>query len=434
MHTSTRFPRLFLALALLHTAAAHAAGFALIEQSASGMGAAFAGAAATAEDASTVFFNPAGMTYLPERQQVVLAGHAIKPTAEFSNNGSQRSPLAGGLPTFGNNGGDAGHWALVPNLYLAQPLFPGVKLGLGVNVPFGLKTSYAEGWVGRYQALESDLKSVNINPAIAVKATDWLSLGLGFSAMWMQADVSNAVDFGGLLRRPQAVDGQSWLQGESWGWGWNLGALFQITADTRLGLAYRSQVHQDLQGTATFSHVPLALLPRFSDGPAHSQVSLPDSLSASVVHQLDADWQLLADVTWTNWSVFQDFTVTRGNGYVLASTPEHWHDTVRAAIGAAYQLNPALKLRTGLAYDESPVPGQYRTPRIPDSDRIWLSAGVAYSLTPASRVDFGYTHIFIMNASVNKTTDSSAPVLRDTLRGSYDSAVDILSAQFSHTF
>jgi len=419
--------------ALLIPAVTHASGYALIEQSASGMGNAFAGAAATAEDATTIFFNPAGMMYLPDNQ-LVLAGHAIKPSADFNNQGSHLSSLTGARPTLGDNGGGIGDWNFLPNFYFAKSVHPNIKLGLGVNTPFGLNTDYANTWVGRYQALDSDLKTVNINPSIAFKATDWLSLGAGFSAMWMKADLSNAIDFGTLFKLPQALDGQARLSGDGWGWGWNLGALFQLGPATRLGLAYRSQVHQTLQGTATFSGVPLPLAPLFPDGPVRAQVSTPDSLSASVFHQINGTWDVMADLTWTNWSVFQDLTATRPSGSVLSSTQEHWSDTFRVSVGGNYHVNDKLKLRTGFAYDESPVSTAFRTARIPDSDRYWLSLGANYQLTPTSSVDFGYAHLFFVNANIDKTTDTSSAALKDTLRGRYDGQVDILSAQFTHAF
>ena len=406
-----------IAILLGSVGAAHAAGYAIIEQSGSGIGNAFAGAAATAEDASTIFFNPAGMAYLPDNQ-LVMAGHVIDSSIEFSDRGSLRSPLTGGLPTTGGNGGNAGNWAFVPNVYVAKAIHPKVKLGLGVNAPFGLLTNYDNGWVGRYQALTSDLKTVNINPSISYQATDWLSLGLGFSAMWAQAELSNAIDFGTLVRAPQRVDGLGVLKGESWGWGWNLGAIFQVAPSTRVGVSYRSQVHQNLEGIASFSGVPRPLAPLFPNGHVNAKLATPDSVSGSVFHQLDGQWDLLADLTWTHWSVFQDLTTVRTSGIPLSSTAEHWNDSFRASIGASFHYDENLKFRSGFAYDQSPVPNTYRTPRIPDSDRFWLSIGANYQLAQGTSLDFGYTHIFLANASINKTTDSSVAALRDQVSGS----------------
>jgi long-chain fatty acid transport protein len=146
----------------------------------------------------------------------------------------------------------------------------------------------------------------------------------------------------------------------------------------------------------------------------------------------------MADLTWTHWSVFHDQTVIRTSGPLagrtLSSVPENWDNTIRVSLGASYRYNDALKLRAGLAYDQSPVSLEFRTPRTPNTDRTWLSLGANYRFTPTTSMDVGYTHIFVNDASLNKTTDTSIPALRDTLNGSYDSNVNIFSVQFTHTF
>lgn len=206
---------------------AAAAGYAIVEQSVAGLGNAYAGGAAAAEDASTLFYNPAGLTRLP-RAQFSAGLHGIFPSARFQNRGS--TDLTGGTLS-GGEGGDAGRALAVPNLYVSQPLSRGVHLGLGLFSPFGLSTRYHAGWVGRYYALKSDLVSLNINPALACAVTDRLSVGVGINAQYLKAELSNAIDFGaifGLLgvagMAPQQQDGLVTLKGDSWSWGYNLGA------------------------------------------------------------------------------------------------------------------------------------------------------------------------------------------------------------------
>ena len=441
-----------IAAALLTGAAANASanGFALSEQSASGLGNAFAGGGAIAEDASTIFFNPAGMTYLPDNQ-LVMAAHAIRPSAEFNNNGSHS---ARGVATEGDDGGNAGDWAFAPNIYFAKALNNNVSLGVGINAPFAYKTDYVKGWVGRYQALKTELKTININPSIAFKASDKISLGLGFSAMRTEAELTNAVDFGticatalggcGIGATFQKNDGFARVSGDDWGFGWNAGAIFQITNATRLALAYRSAVHQKLEGHAYFDNVPAAfalspaLRAGFADGSISAKLTTPDSASASIFHQINHQWDVMADLTWTHWSVFHDQTIIRTSGALagrtLSNIPQNWDNTIRASLGASYRYSGALKLRAGLAYDQSPVSLEFRTPRTPNTDRTWLSLGANYRFTPTSSMDVGYTHIFVNNASLNKTTDTSIAALRDTVNGIYDSDVNIFSMQFTHTF
>jgi long-chain fatty acid transport protein len=381
-----------------------AAGFALIEQNASGLGNAYAGQAASAQDASTIFFNPAGMTYLPDRQ-VVLAGHLIKPQAEFSGTVSPAS-LGGG------NGGDAGDLAFVPNAYFAFRLTPDVHLGVGMNAPFGLKTEYDPTWKGRTQAIKSELKTINLNPSIAWKASETLSLGAGVSIQYAEATLTSSANSAGIAT----------IQANDYGWGFNLGLLWQPTPATRLGLAYRSEVKHTLEGDVAFSVASVA------NGQVAAEATLPDSASLSLFHTLSPKWDLLADVTWTGWSDFKELRIVRNGGVLLQVTPENWSDSYRYSAGANYHLNDKLMLRGGVAFDETPVSDAFRTSRIPDEDRTWLAFGAQYRLSDKSLLDFGYAHLFIKDARINKT---EGPV---TLTGTYKGSVDILSAQYTYSF
>ena len=400
--------------------AAQAAGFALIEQSGSGMGNAFAGSSAIAEDASTVYFNPAGMTYI-EGTQLVGALHLIKPSAEFNNNGS----LPGGGPRpLGGSGGDAGDLAFIPNMYFKTDLNDSIKLGIGINAPFGLKTEYDNGWIGRFQALKSEVKTVNINPAIAFKLNDQLSLGFGVSAMWAQATLTRAVNLG-------AAESDVHIKGEDWGYGYNLGAIYQATPDTRFGLAYRSKVDQHLEGDAKFG-APLAA----NNTSVKANIALPETLSLSAFSRLNDTWDVMGDVTWTRWSRFKELKIIRANGSLLALTPENWDDTMRYSIGVNYHYSDSIKLRGGLAYDEEAISDQFRTARIPGNDRKWLSLGAGWKVTPNSNIDVGYSHLFISSAKIddNQTAAIVGPPGNGRLTGSYDASVDILSMQYTHNF
>ncbi|KVW96664.1 OmpP1/FadL family transporter [Thiobacillus denitrificans] len=412
---SHRVNRLAAALVLAGCAnLAHAAGFALIEQNASGLGNAYAGQAAAATDASTIFFNPAGMTYLPDRQGVA-AGHLIKPQAEFT--GTVTPAIGGG------NGGDAGGLALVPNAYFAFRLTPDVHLGVGMNAPFGLKTEYDATWKGRTQAVKSELKTINLNPSIAWKASESLSLGAGVSIQYAEATLTNSAGGAGLAT----------VKGDDYGWGYNLGALWQASEATRIGLAYRSEVEQTLAGDVGFSTVASL------DGPVNAGITLPDSASLSLFHKLSPKWDLLADVTWTGWSDFKELRIVRNSGAVLAVTPENWDDSYRYSLGANYHLNDKLTLRGGFAFDETPVSDASRTARIPDEDRTWIAFGAQYRLSRQSAINVGYAHLFVKDARINKTEDSYLPPQPNpptpvTLSGTYKASVDILSAQLTLNF
>lgn len=402
-----RLDRLMAALPLTVCAnLVHAAGFALIEQNASGLGNAYAGQAAVAADASTIFFNPAGMAYLPDRQ-VVLAGHLIKPKAEFS--GSVSPAISGG------QGGDAGSWALVPNAYFAFRLTPDVHLGVGVNSPFGLKTDYDADWIGRYQAITSEVKTVNLNPSIAWKVSDSLALGAGLNLQWVEATLTNRIRIP-ILGQPLVK-----IKGDDYGWGYNLGVLWQLSANTRIGLAYRSEVDYTLEGKSSTSNPLVNAL----NGPVTASVVLPDSASLSLFHRLSPKWDLLADVTWTGWSDFDDLPI---KGTVNKTTVENWKDIARYSLGVTWHPSDKLSLRGGVAYDEAPVSDAYRTPRIPDGARTWVAFGGQYQFSKRSTIDFGYAHLFVNDPGLQSSDNGT------TLTGQYESAVDILSAQMTLNF
>jgi len=417
-----------------------AAGFALIEQDASGLGNAFAGGAAVAEDAGTIYFNPAGMTRLPGKQ-VLAAAHAIGTNVKFTNQGSTTL----GQPLTGGNGGNAGGWNAVANLYLSWQLNDSLWLGLGVNSPFGLKTEYEQGWVGRYQALNSELMTININPSIAYKVSDKVSLGFGVSAQRIDATLSKAIDQGticlgvappgvcnAVVGPPQTADAQQQLSAGDWGYGFNLGALFQISPDMRIGVNYRSQIKYTLTGSSTYSSVnPLfAGNPSFQNTSASADLTVPDSASVSVFQTFGDKWEMMSDITWTHWSVFNQLTVNFANGAPSNTTPEQWLNTWRFSLGLNYKFNEQWKLRTGVAWDQSPVPNpQVRNPRVPDNSRTWLAIGGSWSFAKGASVDVGYAHLFVPDTSINHTESASG-----TLIGTYNNSVDIISLQVVYSF
>ncbi len=408
---------------------AEAAAFALIEQS-SGLGNAFAGGAAGAEDATTIFFNPAGMSRL-KGNQVTVAGSLIQPSIKFSNTGS----TAAALQPFGDNGGDAGSLVLVPNTYMVMEVEPALRFGLGINSPFGLQTQYDPTWVGRFQAINSKIRTINLNPSFSYEMNDSVSLGLGLSYQHITGDLSNAVNYsaaaGGLLG--PNLEGVSSMSGSDSAWGYNFGVLFNIAPDTRIGLSYRSKINYNLNGSVSFSNVPAALQGQaaLQNGNVSLPISMPDMASISGFHQLNDKWDVMADASWTGWSVMQQMVVTRSNGSVLQTTPENWTNTWRFSLGSTYHYNEQWLARVGAAYDQTPVPAAYLNARIPDNNRTWLTFGGQYKVSDTSKVDFGYAHLFVKDTSIaNNQTATGA----GDLVGTYSSSIDIVAVQYAYNF
>lgn len=426
---------------------ASASGFALIEQGVRGLGNAFAGGAAVAEDATTIFFNPAGLTRL-EGNNIEVALHAISPSTKFSDSGSTTTPLIGGFPLTGGDGGNAGDLALIPNIYWARKMNEKLFLGIGINVPFGLATDYDEDWKGRYHGVKSEVASININPTLAYKFTDKFSVGLGFNAQKLDGTFSNAIDYGtinalvgaGLPLSPQGDDGFVTMEADDYGYGYNLGFLFEQSDETRYGLSYRSEIEFDLEGDATFTSPNaytdiLAGLSGLVDGPATSNITLPQHASASVFHQLSDEWAMMGDVTWTGWSSVEELRIEFASGADDAVTTLDWNDTWRLAMGFTYSPNEKWDYRFGGAYDESPVPNPaLRTVRVPGNDRFWFTLGTSYQINDAFALSGGYAHLFISNAGIHKEGLVAEEVTRGAIIGEYSAAVDILSVQLSWCF
>lgn len=407
----------------LGSATSHAAAFQLLEGNASGLGNAYAGSAAVAEDASTVFFNPAGMTLLPGRN-VAFSVDLVRPQAEFSNRGS----VAAFGQAVGGNGGDAGDWAGIPAGYMTWQLTDRVFAGLGVGAPFGLKTHYDDNWAGRFHAVKSEIKTVNINPSIAFKVSDVFSVGLGVNFQRIDADLTNAVNTVALAGAGTSALGR--IKGDDTAWGWNVGAMWQVSDTTRLGATYRSKIDYKLEGTARFTGSAAAFLNGARGGDVTADVEMPDTATFSVAQKISDRWTMLGDVSWTGWSTLQKLEVNRVDGVNVTTEELKWRDTWRVAFGGTYAYTDALSLKFGLAWDQTPVRDTARLPRVPDEDRVWLSFGVQWRPDAMSAVDVGYAHLFVKDARIS----ANGGTAKGLLVGEYDNAVNILGVQYSTRF
>lgn len=465
---SIKFSVLLSSCSLLFlSSSAYSAGFALIENSASGMGKAYAGAAAVAEDASTVWFNPAGMSYLTDKiggkSQVSNAFNIVAAQTKFTDKGSALPSSLGNASNDGVKNGSKTIVSPIPGLYFVHPINNRLNFGLSINGPFGSKTEYDEDWVGRYHATETDMKTFNINPSVSWKASDKLSIGGGISAQYIDVKLGSSYDTAAACRRvalqggssatldhcnthfPKAAqhknDGQALVSGDDISFGFNLGLLFQPTDITRLGVSYRSKIKHNLEGKATYkNHAAFAPIVKqlestgnrtFTNRDIKASVELPESVSFSLVHKVNDRLELMGDLTWTGWSSFQELRVTeKGTGNEVTRVPEKWKDVTRVSLGANYKYNEKITLRTGVAFDEEPIPSaRYRTPRIPGNDRTWVSIGAGYKMNKKMSLDFGYSHLFLNKTAIDNTDEAGYSV-----KGLYDSQVDIISAQVNYTF
>ena len=292
---------------------AAASGFQLIEQNASGIGNAFGGSAAVAENASTIFFNPAGMTQL--RARATSAGvSAVRPSFKFTDNGSSiPTTLPPGYAPLSGEGGDGGSLAYIPNGYFSSALDKDLYVGIGFSSPFGLITEYDDAWFGAAQSVKFDIKTYNINPSIAYRVNDTLSLGLGIN--WMRMDAEYTKRYASTKTPPGIVPATAsnpiaTLKADANAWGWNVGALFDLSPTTRIGLSYRSTIKQKLDGTLAINGG--------SSFDTKADIKLPDTAILSIAHPLRYRARLqMARPAQTLWALAHRL-------YPLESLVESW--------------------------------------------------------------------------------------------------------------
>lgn len=417
---------------------AEAAGYALKEQSTTAQGNAFAGATAGADDVSFMFFNPAALGWIA-RPEARLEAVLLQPRIELER--SSGSTSAGTPITGREHDGNVAKGAVVPAFYLAAPVMPLVTAGIGVNVPFGLETEYRRNWVGRYHGVQSKLEAININPALAWRPFRWLSMGGGFQAQYVDGRLTNAIDFGtiGAERvpnaQPGAQDGLAKLRGNDWSYGANAGVMVEPLPGTRLGLAWRSQIQHRLKGRVNFRDDDAGIArtirqsnPQlFTNSSASLDLDTPQSVSFGLRQAITSDLDVMAEVQWTDWSAFDQLTVEFDNPAQPDNvTEEEWHDSWFFALGSTYRLDPAWTLRGGIAFDQAPVRTRYRTPRIPDANRYWLSVGAGYEPNDWLGFNLGLTYIFLDDSRVRLRVEDPTTDARGNLDADYESSIILL--------
>lgn len=478
---------LLVAMALLPLAlTAEAAGYRFGTQSAAAEGTANANGAEAA-DASTLFANPAGMTRLSGWNFSGVIDY-VDPKTKFTDQGSYISLPGTGLqsrPT--GTTGDTMSFAkaaVVPHMYASYRASDTLAYGVGFFVPWGTKLEYRDDWGGRYNLQKVELKSFALNPNIAWKATPELSLAGGINLQYMEGKLKRAVPYAsayakGLLGAAQqaaaagapglalqlqqqaavifgnsAYDGSIAVEGKDWGLGFNLSALWEPAAGTRVGLAYRSSVSHKLKGTADWtqpSNLPPEVLAAITGKPYNgtsaldhndSDVSLavrtPESVSLHGFQQLTPTIAVMADFTWTRDSRLQQLRIDFANSTADSITPEHWKDSTKVSVGAHWQALPSLLLRAGYSKDLSPVPSATRSPALPDAHRTWVALGANLAVTDSASVDFSFGKVKLKDAAMNATDDAEGETPCNcsyaTARGNYTTKATIFGVQFNYKF
>jgi long-chain fatty acid transport protein len=374
-----------------------ASGFAVNEQSISGMGTGFAGRSSSADDASTIYGNPAGMSRI-KREQISLGAAVIDASTDIRN--------GSGRPFGGTNDGDMVPLIAAPMGYYVKPIDEHWAFGVGVYAPFGLVTQYEHNFAGRYFAKKSDVKVITLQPTVSYAFNDKISIGFGPTINHISGQLTSAVP----TVSPAGVgpDGEVKVKGDDNAVGYNIGVLAQITDRARVGLTYHSMVNYKLEGNTQIDGLGFG---PFSGTKYAASLALktPESADASVTYDLNDDWTLYAGSTFTRWSRLQNIVVNNegvpaplaAGGLGTITEEQNWHNTWAHAIGAAYKLNKQWTLRTGFSVDQSPTNNTDRSPRIPTGDRKAISFGAAYSPTDDVTIDMAYSYLKEEDTTIN---------------------------------
>ena len=465
------------ALAGLSTTA-QASGYRFGSQSVSGQGSADANGA-EASDASTIFYNPAGLSRL-EGTQLLGGGTLVLPHSTFQDSGSR---------TFTNRvpGGTTKDYApdavFAPALYASKKINDQWTIGAGLFVPYGAKLDYGNEWSGRYAISNIKLEAIALNPSASFKVNEHHSFGFGVTAEHMKAELGQAVDVPGSvaflaqhapatsqaflanIARTQglaaaqaagaalqgAKDGHAEMDGKDWGFGFNLGYLYQLNEGTRVGIAYRSSISHKLKGNTVwdFSQVSnnaavngfIAAASRKVNSGALVEMRTPETLSINGFHQMDDKWALMGDVTWARTSRLQNLDIqfpptAEGDERIR----QQWKDTYRVSLGTNYKYSENLLLRAGIAHDQAPVrSAELRHPALPDSDRMQYSIGANWKLNANSSLDLAYSFIDFKDAAVNYTNQCSPVTVGctgngETTKGLFKTRMQLLGVAYNYKF
>jgi long-chain fatty acid transport protein len=425
---------------------------------------AYAGRAAAVEDASTMFVNPAVLGYQC-KHQIIVHNTFIIPYAKLSPRLATQTAVPPGAfvpvttPMVGNNGGNGGQFAYVPAFYAIANAFQYVKFGIGITSPFGLSTKYDGSSVLRYTAIKSHLTVVNINPAVAFRRCFpcWgtLALGVGFSFQRVEADLEKKVDVDMRTAGGTRTDVLAKVRGTNNAPGFNLGAIYEPCAGTRFGLAYRSMIIHRVKGFANFLNLPnfgpfVNLVPAltefaagFNNVPAYATLKTPDIVNFSAVQEFKNCWSVLADVMFTRWTVLRQLQIVNNQtGQIIANEVQSWRNTWMVSLGANYRPTENLRLRTGIAFDQTPTRKKTRTARIPDNHRYWLTGGVDYNWCDQVILKLSYAHLFLKKAKIDNTVpfnvtpgglaiSPTTPFLPGShVAGKFKAHIDLIGVQF----
>lgn len=418
------------------TSDAKAAGFYIQEQSVKSLGSAFSGSVTNLQDPSTVYFNPAGMTKL-KGTQFQAAAHLLVPNASLSDTGST---YAGGATSMtGDDGGNPYEPTPVPNAFLTHQINDNFWAGVSVTAPFGLANHYGNNWFGRFDSINTELKVIDIQPSLAYKVNDKLSIAGGLNLQRSEARLSQAAYAGAGTEGISTLDGS-----ESVAVGYNLGFILKPLPKTSFGVSYHSAIQHELEGTIKTEGTGVADF----DVAGEAELNLPEIVKMGVAHELNDKLTLQGQATWFGWNEFHDITsvtnesfsilggaITRNPGEMVSSITQGYQNTWTYSVGAEYKASDQWTVRGGMQFDETPTTDQYRTSRTPDGDRTWLSAGATYQMSDSLALDFSGTYIWIEDGTIDVDRNNSfSTAVQSEVKANTSGSVGIFAMGVTYKF
>ncbi|MEG6061870.1 long-chain fatty acid transporter FadL [Enterobacter roggenkampii] len=409
MSQKTLFNKTALAVAVaLVSTSAWSAGFQLNEFSSSGLGRAYSGEGAIADDAGNASRNPA-LIMMFDRPTFSAGAIFVDPGVDITG----RSPTGASL-----NSDNIAPTAWVPNMHFVAPINDQFGWGASVTSNYGLATEFGDNYAAGAFGGKTDLETLNLNLSGAYRLDSHWSFGVGFDAVYAKAKIERyAGDLGKIVAGsgalPPALARQvagipadtqiAYLKGDEWGFGWNAGILYELDKNNRYGFTYRSEVKIDFDGDYK-SSLPSAYnqilgnfgLPMGTNGSTTGgslSLHLPEMWELSGYNKVAPQWAIHYSLTYTSWSQFQELKATNSKGDTLFYKDESFRDAYRIALGTTYYMDDNWTFRTGIAFDDSPVPADKRSISIPDQDRFWLSAGATYAFNKDASIDAGISYM-----------------------------------------
>ncbi|TBL78887.1 long-chain fatty acid transporter FadL [Obesumbacterium proteus] len=380
----------------------NAAGFQLNEFSAAGLGRAYSGEGAMADTPASASRNPALLS-MYDRAAISAGGVFIDPDVDITG----RSPSGASL-----DAKNIAPTAWVPNFHYVQPINDQWAVGASVTSNYGLATEFNDNYTAGPYAGKTDLTTANMNLSAAYRLNQHFSFGLGFDAVYAKAKLERYAGESGAKLGIPADTQISRLKGDEWGFGWNAGILYEVDENNRYGFTYRSEVKVDFDGDYK-SSLPSYLnpaqgmtgLPWGTDGstiPGSLSLHLPEMWEVSGYNKVAPQWAVHYSLAYTSWSQFKELKATGNNGQTLFQKDEGFKDAYRIAIGTTYFYDDNWTFRTGIAFDDSPVPAGTRSISIPDQDRAWISAGTSYAFNKDASVDVGVSYMHGSKVTINE--------------------------------